>query len=100
VGGRLHGELGRVTFLDQCGGLDLGGTHLVLETGKGRVAVLLLPGADALPAASVAHGGRTARVLSAARGMVGVVGESAEDVSHAIRLLDAAMEWRRPRERG
>ena len=93
IGGSLRGSFGRVTFLDQCKGLDPGGTHLVIETPNGPVAVLLLPNARRWRNANIEGQGLVASVAAAERGVVSVVARSAADAERIRIQLFQAVRW-------
>ncbi len=87
-GGRLIGSLGKVTHIAQCrvpGGM---GQHLVVETARGRVTLILMPGQPLDARTQLTRGGLTGVVLPAGRGSAGVVAESPEalrEVEDAVR---------------
>jgi hypothetical protein len=78
VGVRSGDAIGRVTFLDNCKGLDPGGTHLLVYTAFGRAAVLLLPNLERRRPVSLSEQGLSAALVPAPRGLVVVVAESPE----------------------
>jgi hypothetical protein len=91
VGARPRDSIGEVTFLDNCKGLDPGGTHLLVYTAFGRAAVLLLPNLEHRRPASLTEQGLSAALLPAPRGLVVVVAESPDIAArvqgHLQRML-------------
>lgn len=93
IGATLRADFGQVTFLDQCKGLDPGGTHLVVKTPHGQAAVLLLPNAQRWRRAGVVGHGLVASVGSAEKGVVAVVADSASHAERIEDMLRQALRW-------
>jgi len=91
VGSNPQGTIGRVTFLDNCKGLDPGGTHMLVHTAFGRAAVLLLPNIQRRRPARLSEHGMSAALVPAPHGVIAIVAESPETVarieSHLQRTL-------------
>ncbi|MCK7500642.1 MAG: hypothetical protein MZW92_68275 [Comamonadaceae bacterium] len=87
----IFGNPGRVSFLGHCRGLDLGGTHLVVDTPYGRAAVLLLPNGNAWRKTTVSESGRCQSPAGAA-GIVQSLRVLAQ-ASQIERVLSHAVDW-------
>jgi hypothetical protein len=93
-GGRLLGSLGKVTYVGRCALRGGAGQHLVVETARGKVTVVLMPGQPLASRTELTRDGLTSVVLPAGRGSVGIVAGSPEALSEVAEAIRRGIAWR------
>lgn len=92
-GGRLLGTLGKVTHAGRCAVPGGTGEHLVVETARGKVTVILMPSQPLERRTQLAREGLTSVVLPAGRGSVGIVAESPEALKEIEEAVRRRIAW-------
>lgn len=92
-GGRLLGSLGKVTHIAPCrvpGGM---GQHLVVETARGKVTLILMPGQPLDARTQLTRDGLTSVVLPAGRGSAGILATSPEALGEVEDVVRRRIAW-------
>lgn len=92
-GGKLNGPIGQVTFLGHCiiGGHT--GVHMVLNTSKGVVTVILLPSQTIDGPTSLQDNQLKGLVYPAQKGSIAVVSEYLEAIESTRQQIDKNLNW-------
>jgi len=94
VGTSPQADIGRVSFLDNCKGLDPGGTHMLVHTAFGRAAVLLLPNVEYRRSTRVSVQGLSAALFPAPQGVIAIVADSPDIVARVEGHLQRSLRLR------
>lgn len=92
-GGRLLGSLGKVTYVGRCAVPGGTGEHLVVETARGKVTAILMPGQPLESRTEATRQGLTAVVLPAGRGSLGLVAGSSEALAEVAEAVRRGVAW-------
>ncbi|MEM7283293.1 MAG: DUF3379 family protein [Pseudomonadota bacterium] len=93
TGVRVQGDLGEVTYIKACPFRGRMVTHLITQTEKGPVTVLLLPGETVEKPEHIDEEGYVGTVLPFNGGSIVVVGGDAESAQEVQKRMSSSVVW-------
>lgn len=92
-GAKLTGNLGRISFANECLMHERTGVHLIVPGRAGPVTVFFMPGESTETDMPIASEGLTGTIVPTGWGSIAVVGGHGEDIDGLMDRMSRAVHW-------